>query len=118
MISRGSAGALAVSPDSFSFNGTVILPAKHICCFRRLTLLSCDYLRIAWNALSFEILSCWKILGLLCGFCVVRHSLSLDQRMSGFRLVILRANINICFTPLSFGFSVSYFLAFVHFLSP
>jgi hypothetical protein len=38
-------------------------------------------------------------------------------RMPCFISVILHANMDICFTRFNFGFSVSCFLSFIHFLS-
>jgi hypothetical protein len=51
------------------------------------------------------ILRCWAF------------SFSPDPRTSGFLLVILRVNLDICFTGFSFGLSVWHILSFIHFLS-
>jgi hypothetical protein len=44
-------------------------------------------------------------------------SFSPDRRISGFLLVKLRANMDICFSRFKFGFSVWCILSFIHVLS-
>jgi hypothetical protein len=53
----------------------------------------------------------------LCILRCVAFSFSPDPRISGFLLVILRDNIDICFTRFRFGFFVRCILSFVYFLS-
>jgi hypothetical protein len=61
---RGRRGR--VSRDFLAFNVTVILPANDVGCFGRVTLLSRELSRLAWIALSFNIIDAGK-----CSVCFV-----------------------------------------------
>jgi hypothetical protein len=77
---RGCRGCF--SRHFFAFDTTIILRPNYVWCFRGVTLLSCDYSRVGWITLSFEVLPFRKILDLSCGFCVARHFLFC--RMGGY----------------------------------
>jgi hypothetical protein len=75
LVSNSSPSVRNYLPTFLAFEVHVVRPANYILCFRRLSLLSCGYSRVAWIALSFKLFSCWEILSLSCESCVAAHFL-------------------------------------------
>jgi hypothetical protein len=90
MISRGARAPRSFLPICWAFDGTVILLAIHILCFRCVPLLSCDYSRVTWITLSLKFFLAAK-----ASVCLV------DFALRGFFFCVSSADIrlSLCDTP-------------------